>query len=263
MVGLVLFAFVLLLAAFGPAIAPHGMDDQDSSIEAREAPPSSASWFGRDELGRDIYSRVLHGARITLGVGFGTVTLGLLFGVPLGLFSGYSGGRADQVIMRGTDLLLAIPDILLALALMAALGPSLRNAMIAVGITFVPKFARVVRASALGEASREYVFAARGLGASNMRIMLRHVLPNCLAPLTVIATLSLGSAILYTSALSFLGLGAQPPTPEWGRMLSDGRDTMLYSPHLMIFPGVAIALSVLSVNLLGDGLRDALDVRGR
>jgi peptide/nickel transport system permease protein len=217
--------------------------------------------MGRDALGRDVFSRLLYGAHLTLGVGAATVAIGLFFGVPIGLASGYFGGRTDQVIMRLTDILLAFPDILLALAIMAALGPSLMNAMIAVGLLFVPKIARVVRASALAEASRDYVLAERALGAGPIRIMASHVFPNCVGPLTVVATLGLGTAILYTSALSFIGLGAQPPMPEWGTMLYEGKDSFARAPHLMVAPGAAIMLAVLAVNLVGDGLRDALDVR--
>jgi len=224
------------------------------------ASPSSEAWFGRDDLGRDVFSRILHGAHLTLGIGVATVAIGLLAGGPLGLLSGYLGGRTDQIIMRGTDIALALPDYLLALAIMAALGPGLFNAMLAVSISFTPKFARVVRASALVEAGAEYVLAARATGAGNLRCLFIHVMPNCLAPILVVATLGLGSAILYTSSLSFLGLGAQPPMPEWGAMLAEGREASLRAPHLMLFPGAAIAMAVLAVNLLGDGLRDALDV---
>jgi peptide/nickel transport system permease protein len=188
--------------------------------------------------------------------------IGLAGGLPLGLLSGYCRGFVDQAIMRLADVLLALPDYLLALAIIATFQEaSLRNAMLAVGLGFMPKFARIIRASALQESQRDYVLAARALGASPARILVRHVLPNCLAPILVVATLSLGTAILYTSSLSFLGLGAKPPLPEWGAMLAEGREAYLAAPHLMVFPGVFIALAVLGINLLGDGLRDALDVR--
>jgi peptide/nickel transport system permease protein len=260
-IGLLLVFVMVGMAVIGPWVAPKAYDAQDNSKEAYQSTPSAEAWFGRDDLGRDIFSRILHGAHLTLGVGFATVSLGLVFGVPLGLISGYYRGGVDMLIMRLTDILLAFPDILLALAVMAVLGPSLKNAMIAVGILFVPKFIRVVRASALLEGGREYILAAQALGASDRSILFRHMLPNCLPPLIVISTLSLGTAILYTSALSFLGLGAQPPLPEWGAMLAQGKDGFMYAPHLVLFPGVAIALSVLGINLLGDGMRDALDVR--
>lgn len=261
MFGLALMLLLGVVAALGPFAAPAKYDAIDSSAEAFEAAPSAQAWMGRDALGRDVFSRLLHGAHLTLGVGAATVAIGLLFGVPIGLASGYFGGRTDQVIMRLTDILLAFPDILLALAIMAALGPSLMNAMVAVGFLFIPKIARVVRASALAEASRDYVLAERALGAGPIRIMASHVFPNCVGPLTVVGTLGLGTAILYTSALSFIGLGAQPPMPEWGTMLYEGKDSFARAPHLMVAPGAAIMLAVLAVNLVGDGLRDALDVR--
>jgi len=249
------------VAVLGPYVAPHDYREQNTTPAAMRAVPGREAWFGRDDLGRDIFSRVLTGARLTLGVGIATVTIGLLVGAPLGLVSGYFRGRTDAVIMRTADVLLAFPDYLMALAIMAVLGPSLMNAMLAVGLSFIPKFARIVRASALQEADRDYISAARALGAHHPRIIVSHLLPNCMAPILVVATLSLGTAILYTSALSFLGLGAQPPQPEWGQMLAEGREASLQAPHLMIFPGIAIALSVFGINLLGDGLRDALDVR--
>lgn len=261
MTGLVLVGLMALMAILGPWIAPKPYAEIDPRREAFEAKPSREAWLGRDALGRDVLSRVLHGAHLTLGVGVATVGIGLLLGVPLGLVSGYFGGRVDQVMMRLTDILLAFPDILLALAIMAALGPSLLHAMLAVGFLFIPKIARVVRASALAEATRDYVAAEKALGASHLRIMVVHVLPNCIGPLTVVGTLGLGTAILYTSALSFIGLGAQPPLPEWGTMLFEGKDSFARAPHLMIAPGAAIMLAVLGANLVGDGMRDALDVR--
>ncbi len=259
--GLVLVIFLLFLAFFGPWLAPKDFREQDTRFEAQRAAPSAEAWFGKDDLGRDIFSRILYGAHLTLGVGAGTVLIGLLFGIPMGLISGYFGGRVDQLIMRFVDIMLAFPDYLLALALMAALEPNLRNAMLAIGLVFIPKFARLVRASALQEADRDYILAARSTGAGHIRIIFRHLLPNCLAPIIVISTLSLGSGILYISALSFLGLGAEPPYPEWGRMLADGKESFYFAPHIVLFPGIAIMMAVLGVNLLGDGLRDALDVR--
>ncbi len=261
MVGLAIVVIMVSAAVAGPWLAPESYDEQDNSAEAYQAPPSRGAWFGRDDLGRDVFSRVLHGAHLTLGVGVATVLIGLVFGVPIGLASGYYRGGTDMAIMRLTDIVLAFPDILLSLAVMAALGPSLSNAVVAVGIYFIPKFIRVVRASAMLESGRDYVAAARAVGTSDVRILFVHLLPNCMPPLTVVGTLSLGTAILYTSALSFLGLGAQPPLPEWGAMLAQGKDSFLHAPHLVAFPGLAIAVSVLGINLLGDGLRDALDVR--
>ncbi len=259
MVGLILVIFLTLIAVFGPSLAP--VDFREMAPDAALAPPDGDAWFGRDNLGRDIFSRILYGAHLTLGVGAGTVLIGLLIGVPLGLISGFFGGIIDQLIMRLVDIMLAFPDYLLALALMAALSPNLKNAMIAIGLVFIPKFARIVRGSALVIQEADYVQAARALGASNLRIIAQHVFPNCLAPVIVVATLGLGNGILYVSALSFLGLGAQPPLPEWGRMLAEAREGFIHAPHVVIFPGLAIMMAVLGINLLGDGLRDALDVR--
>jgi peptide/nickel transport system permease protein len=205
--------------------------------------------------------RVLYGAHLTLGSGLSIVILACLLGVPLGLMAAHVGGRLDNLVMRIMDVLLAFPSILLAMAIMAALGFNLQNAVLAVAIVYTPKFARVVRAAALAEKSLDYIKAAEATGCRRIRIMYRHLLPNCLAPIIVLATLSLGTAILEAAALSFLGLGAQPPLPEWGRMLNDGRQLFQTHPHMMIFPGVAIAIAVMSVNLLGDGLRDVMDVR--
>lgn len=261
MLGLALVLLMAVVALTGPMVAPNDYRAQVTTAEARRAAPSWEAPFGRDDIGRCVLSRVLNGAWLTLGVGVATVGIGLALGVPLGLASGYFGGWVDSIIMRLSDILLAFPDYLLALAVMSALEPSLMNAMISVGLLFIPKFARLVRAAAMQEAGRDYVMAARALGAGHVRLIARHVLPNCLAPILVISTLSLGTAILYTSALSFLGLGAQPPAPEWGAMLAAGREAFLFAPHIVIFPGLAIMLAVLGVNLLGDGLRDALDVR--
>jgi ABC-type dipeptide/oligopeptide/nickel transport system permease subunit len=256
--GLVIFSIFLLLAVIGPFMAPQ--DYRGKSTDLRR-PPSAAHWFGTDALGRDVLSRILVGAAYTLGVGLATIAIGVGIGVPLGLVSGFLGGRWDQLIMRVMDVLLSFPDILLALALVAALGASLRNAVLAIGVIFIPKFARITRASALQEKSLDYISAARAMGCGPLRIMFRHLLPNCVAPIIVMATLGLASAILQTSALSFLGLGARPPLPEWGAMLNEGKEYYASSPHIMLFPGLAIALSVLGINLFGDGLRDALDVK--
>lgn len=258
MFGLGLFGVICVAAIIGPAIAPH--DYREISADVRQK-PSAAHWLGTDALGRDTFSRLLVGARFTLGTGLATIALGAIFGVSLGLASGYAGGRWDQGIMRVMDVLLSFPDILLALALVAGLGASLRNAVLAIGVIFIPKFARLARASALQEKSLDYISAARALGCGPVRIVLRHLLPNALAPIIVLATLGLASAILQVSALSFLGLGARPPLPEWGAMLNEGKEYYASSPHLMLYPGLAIALSVLGINLFGDGLRDALDVK--
>lgn len=261
MFGLILVGLLVLLAMLGPWLAPQDYREQDQSTEAVREPPSRNAYFGRDDLGRDIFSRVIYGAHLTLGMGVGTVLIGLIVGVPIGLTAGFFGGKVDQILMRCVDVMLAFPDYLLALAVMAALEPNLKNAVLSIGLVFIPKYARIVRGSALTQSGLDYVLAARAIGAGSPRIIFLHVLPNCLAPIIVIATLGLGSGILYVSALSYLGLGAQPPLPEWGAMLSEGKTSFVNAPHMVLFPGAMIMVAVLAVNLVGDGLRDALDVR--
>jgi peptide/nickel transport system permease protein len=257
-IGSVIVAIVAFIALYG-WIAYHSA----YNIQTRDVrlPPSAAHLFGTDDLGRDILVRVFYGAHLTLGCGILIVLLAAAIGIPLGLLSAYAGGRTDNYLMRAMDMILAFPSILLAMAIVAALGFNLLNIVLAIGIVYIPKFARVVRSSALIEKSLDYTSAARALGCGRTRIVLRHLLPNCLGPVIVLASLTLASAILEAAALSFLQLGAQPPMPEWGRMLNDGRQSFQTRPHIMIFPGLAIAISVLGINLLGDGLRDAIDVR--
>jgi peptide/nickel transport system permease protein len=256
--GGVVFLGLVVIAAIGAWLARNGYNVQSESVRLA---PSAAHFFGTDDLGRDILMRILYGAHLTLGTGTAIVILATLVGVPLGLMAAYLGGRTDNLLMRAMDVLLAFPSILLAMAIMAALGFSLRNIVLAVAIVYVPKFARVVRAAALAERSLDYVRAAESLGCRRRRILFVHLLPNCIAPIVVLATLSLATAILEAAALSFLGLGAQPPLPEWGRMLNDGRHVFQTHPHILIFPGLAIAVTVFAINLFGDGLRDAFDVR--
>ena len=259
MTGLILISFFLVLAVIAPWVAPHSPTDQD--LPRRLEPPSKDFWFGTDDFGRDIFSRVLYGTRISLRVGLVAVLLALFVGGTLGLVAGYYGGRVDLVLMRGVDVMLAFPAILLAIAVVAVLGPSLTNAMVAVGITGIPVYARLVRGVVLQVKNQEYVTAARALGAGDFRILTRAVLPNCVAPILVQTSLGLATAILDAAGLSFLGLGAQPPMPEWGAMLSQGRELILDAPWALTAPGVAILLAVLGFNLLGDGLRDMLDPR--
>ena len=256
--GVLLLGF-LLLAVTAPLAAPR--DPYAQNLYERLQPPSLANPFGTDDFGRDVLSRVIHGARISLRVGVVAVLIALVLGVPIGLVAGYWGGALDQVLMRAMDLMLAFPSILLAIAIVAVLGPGLENAMLAVGIVAVPQYARLVRASALSVRGQDYVQAVRALGAGDFHILFFSVLPNCLTPLIVQSTLGLATAILDAAGLSFLGLGAQPPLPEWGAMLTGGRELVLRAPWVLTFPGVAIFLTVLAFNLLGDGLRDALDPR--
>lgn len=255
--GLCIVSVLVLTALLAPVLAPY--DPESPDLPNRLQPPSAEHPFGTDALGRDILSRIIYGSRISIQVGIIAVGISLLCGTLLGAVSGYYGGKLDLVIMRLIDILMAFPYILLAIAITAMLGPGLTNAMIAIGIVGIPIYARVVRGAVLSVKEMEYIEAARVCGCSNYRIIFRHVLPNCLAPLIVQATLGIGTAILDAAGLGFLGLGAQPPTPEWGIMLNKGKDVMQIAPWVIMFPGAAILLVVLGFNLLGDGLRDALD----
>lgn len=257
--GAGILAGLLVVAVLAPVLAPHPPLQQD--LYQRLQPPSLTHPLGTDEFGRDILSRVLYGSRISLRIGLIAIGIALTAGTFLGLVAGYRGGWTDTVLMRLVDVLLAFPSILLAIAIVAVIGPGIDNVMVAVSIVMVPQFARLVRASVLSVREAAYVEAARALGAGGTRIVLGSVLPNCTAPLVVQSTLSLGTAILDAAGLSFLGLGAQPPTPEWGAMLSGGRELLLTAPWVMTFPGLAIFFVVLGLNLFGDGLRDALDPR--
>lgn len=256
------FLGLLVLAALlGPALAPY--DENATDIPNRLDAPSWAHPFGTDELGRDVLSRVLLGCRVSLQVGLIAVGISLVAGVLVGLLAGYYRGRVDDVLMRLMDMLFAFPAILLAIAILAVLGPGLSNAMIAIGIVYTPIFARVTRASVLSVREEVYVRASRSVGAGDLRILRQHVLPNVAAPIIVQASLSLAFAILSEAALSFLGLGVQPPAPSWGRMLFDGRDFVDLAWWMGFFPGLAIFLTVLSFNAVGDALRDALDPQRR
>lgn len=256
-VGLVMLTILILCAIFAQWIAPFDPIEQD--LKNRFAAPSAMHWFGTDELGRDIFSRIIYGTRISISVGLIAVGISLVGGVILGAAAGYYGGKIDNVIMRCMDVLLAIPSILLNIAIVSALGTGLQNVMIAIGISSVPGYCRILRASILSIKDQEFVEASRAAGASDRFIIMQHILPNCLAPLTVQATLRIGSAILSCASMSFIGLGIVPPTAEWGSMLSTGRDYIRNAPHLCTFPGAAIMFAIFSMNLIGDGLRDALD----
>lgn len=259
--GLVVFLLLVLSALLAPHLAPHDPNLQDWKI--RLQPPSAGHPFGTDEFGRDLLSRVLYGGRVSLVAGVVPVLLGATAGTLVGLVAGYMGGRWDQVLMRLLDVLLAFPMIFLALAIVGTLGPGLLNAMLAVAVVSLPGYARLVRGQVLTLREREYVAAAQAAGASHGRVLMRHLLPNILSPLLVQATLSVGSAILTTASLSFLGLGTQPPTSDWGEMLASGRQYLPEAWWLAVFPGLFVMLAVLSVNLLGDGLRDYLDPKAQ
>lgn len=257
--GLGLVLFFILLAIFADVLAPYGFNEQE--MANKHLPPSAAHWFGTDDFGRDILSRIIYGARISLTVGFGAVAGSVIFGSALGILAGYYGKWVDGLISRVFDILLAFPSILLAIAIVAMLGPSLRNALIAIAIINIPTFGRLVRSRVLSVKEEEYIIAAKAIGMRDTRILLHHILPNSLAPIIVQGSLAIATAIIEAAALGFLGLGAQPPSPEWGKMLADSKDFIINAPWTVFFPGIAIVLTVLGFNLMGDGLRDALDPR--
>ncbi|WP_427052757.1 nickel transporter permease [Paenibacillus sp. TC-CSREp1] len=255
--GLLIIVFFIILAFLAPYIAPY--DYKEQVLQDRLQAPSAEHWFGTDDLGRDVLSRVLHGARISLWVGFFSVIGSMIAGALLGLIAGFYGKWADMLISRLFDILLAFPAILLAIAIVAILGPSLQNALLAIAIVNIPTYGRLVRSRVLSLRQEEFITSARTLGAGNARILFRHILPNSLTPLIVQGTLGIGTAIIEAAALGFLGMGAQPPDPEWGKMLSDSRQFIQKAPWTLIFPGLSIMLTVLGFNLMGDGLRDTLD----
>ncbi len=257
--GLGILGLFLAGALVGPAVAP--MDPLEQDLTRRLTPPGTGHLLGTDEFGRDVASRLLHGTRLSLLVGIVSVGIGIAVGGSLGLVTGYFGGWIDLLGMRVVDVMLAFPSVLLAVVVVAVLGPSLTNAMIAVGIVSVPVYARLVRAQVLTVRSLPFVESERAIGSRDARILVRTVLPHCLAPLLVQASLGLATAILDAAGLSFLGLGAQPPLPEWGAMLGHGREYVIHAPWILAAPGTAILLTVLGFNLVGDGLRDALDPR--
>lgn len=259
MIGLAIIIIFVCMAAFAPFIADYDTQVIKMSISERLQEPSATHWFGTDEYGRDIFYRIVYGTRISLFVGVISVGIALSIGGFLGAIAGYYGGKLDNAIMRVLDVLLAIPAILLAITIVSALGSSIINLMIAVGISNIPGFARVVRAAILSVKDQEFIEAAKAIGAKDHVIILKHVLPNSMAPIIVYATLKVATAIMATASLSFIGLGVQPPTPEWGSMLAGGRQYMRDQMYIVMFPGLAIVMAVLSLNLIGDGLRDALD----
>ena len=255
--GLILIILFCLVAVFASHIAPYSYEEQD--LLNTLMPPSSEHWFGTDEFGRDIFSRIIYASRVSLKVGIIAVGIGMIVGGILGAVSGYYGGWLDNLIMRAMDIILSIPSILLAIAIAASLGPGVVNIMIAIGISSVPQYARIVRGSVLSIRSQQFVIAARAVGGRDFHIIFKHILPNCMAPIIVQATLGVAWAILNTAGLSFIGLGIQPPIPEWGAMLSSGRNYIRDFSYMTLFPGLAIMITILALNFVGDGLRDALD----
>jgi peptide/nickel transport system permease protein len=258
--GALIIGALVLVAALAEVVAPYGFADQ---VAPRLQPPSTAHWLGTDELGRDLLSRLLFGARISLWVGFFSVAVASVLGIPLGVGAGYYGGRLDEIIMRCMDVVFAFPTLVLTIAIVGFLGPSLTHTLLAIGVVSSARVARVARGPVLSLRQQEFVYAARLLGAGDGRILVRHVLPNAMAPLLVEASLLLSTAVLTEAALSFLGLGAQPPVPSWGQMLQAARKFLELAPWTALAPGCAITLAVLGFNQLGDGLRDVLDPRLR
>jgi peptide/nickel transport system permease protein len=256
--GAIVLAF-LVLAVFPQLFTHYNPIGKD--LANRLLPPSATHWFGTDDLGRDICARIIYGAQISLKVGLLSVGIALIVGSLIGVVAGYFGGMTGEILMRGIDIILAFPSILLAILIVAILGPGLNNAMIAIGIVNVPIYARLLRSTTLQVRNQEFIEASHAMGASHTRIIAFHILPNCLTPLIVQATLGIGAAILETAGLSFLGLGAQPPDPEWGTMLSNAKDFIRMAPWTLTFPGLAIMSVVISFNLMGDGLRDLFDPR--
>ena len=261
MLGLALMSAILLLAVFADVIADYDTEVVGMNMMERLQTPSAKHWFGTDGYGRDVFARIIHGSRLSLSLSILSMLIAVAIGSMIGAISGYFGGRVDDVLMRLMDMLLAIPPMLMSISIVSAHGRSMANLILALALAYMPVFARVIRSSILSVKDQEFVEAARACGTSDARIILRHIIPNAVGPIIVQATLAMGSSILTISSLSFMGMGIQPPQPEWGTMLYEGRDLIRTSPYLVIFPGAAIAVSVLSLNLLGDGLRDALDPR--
>lgn len=261
MLGLAILVVMVALAVCADWIADYDTNVTGMNMAERLQTPSAKHWFGTDSYGRDVFARIIHGSRLSLSLSIFAMLAAVTIGSIIGAIAGYYGGRVDDVLMRLMDILLAIPPMLMSISIVAALGHSMVNLMIALSLAYIPVFARVIRSSILTVKGQEFIEAAKACGTSNARIILRHIIPNAIGPIIVQATLAMGSTILIISSLSFMGMGIQPPQPEWGTMLYEGRDLIRTSPYLVIFPGIAIALAVLSLNLLGDGLRDALDPR--
>lgn len=259
MIGSLIVLIIVFIALFADLFLDYDTQVVGQNVVDRLQWPSARHWFGTDELGRDIFFRVLYGARFSCSVGLVAVSIGLIIGVTLGAVAGYFGGAVEELIMRSTDILSAVPNMLMAIVIVSVLGTSIWNLMLAVGITSVPQFVRITRAAVLTVRNQEYVEASKAIGLTNRKIIFTHILPNCLSPIIVQATLRVGSAIISASSLSFLGLGVPAPSPEWGSLLSGGRKYIRDYSYMTLFPGLAIMITVLALNMMGDGLRDALD----
>lgn len=260
LISLIVMIMIILCAVFADQIVSYDKVIGQSLLE-RLQPPSAEHPFGTDGYGRDIFARVIHGTRSSLTIAFSTIFFSCMAGLLLGVSCGYFAGKIDNVVMRLVDVIMCLPPILFSLSIVAALGAGMENLILAVSITMTPYFTRVIRATVMSVSSSEYIEAARAAGATHWHIIIRHIIPNCMGPIIVEATINLSYMIMLSSSLSFIGLGVQPPSPEWGAMLSDGREYMRYSPWVVVAPGLAIVITSLAVNLLGDGLRDALDPR--
>lgn len=259
MVGLILLIILIAIAIFAPVFADYEEDAIRQNMDERFQFPNKNHIFGTDQYGRDVFARVIFGSRVSLSIGLATVLISLTIGVVIGSVAGYYGGKVDNIIMRIMDVFLAIPEMLMAISIVAALGPGIGNLLIAMVISNVPRFSRIVRSSILSIKDQEFVEAAKACGTSDSRIILKHIIPNAIGPIIVQATLSIAGIIINISGLSFLGLGVKPPSPEWGTMLAEGKTQMMYYPYLVLIPGFAIVITVTALNLMGDGLRDALD----
>ena len=256
--GMILFALILLVAIFADAIVNYSVATTQVAAD-RLLSPNAEHWFGTDNYGRDLFARIVHGSRNSLLVGFGSVAIGVVLGGLLGAVCGYVGGRFDAIMMRVLDSIMCIPSMMMALAIVAALGSSLVNVLLAMTISNVPWYCRIIRSSVLGVTGQNYIEAARSCGTSDFQIIMTHVLPNAMGPIIVQATMGIGGAIISAAGISFVGMGIQPPAPEWGAMLNEAKTFMTMYPYMVVFPGLAIGLTALSMNLMGDGLRDALD----
>ncbi|MCD4714853.1 MAG: ABC transporter permease [Clostridiales bacterium] len=259
MVGIVLFTIITMMSLFAPLMVDYYEDCIEQNLVDRFLPPSPEHWFGTDAFGRDIFARILYGGRISITLGMVSTGISMVIGGTLGVIAGYYGKKPDEIIMRIMDSIMAIPGIIFALAIVAALGPEIKNLIIAVLVMQIPSFARITKSAVIGVANAEYIEAAKTYAASPFRIILRYVLPNSLGPVIVHASMSVATMIMAMAGLSFIGMGVQPPTPEWGLMLSEAKEYIRYMPGMMYYPGAAIIITALSLNLFGDGLRDALD----